>query len=73
MTSPNGDAHESCQIWRHIDALPCQFNCWLEQLGPRQLPILLVNCLIAPQLTGNADPLGTCNGQVGNRAAAVNK
>lgn len=54
------------QIWRDIEPLLGQFNSWLKQLGPRQLPVLSVQCLVAPQLSGNADPPAAWNVQVLN-------
>ena len=57
MVFHKGVAQEFGEEHGHSDPLPGQFNGWLEQLGPRQPPVLSVNCLVAPQLSGNADPL----------------
>lgn len=55
----------------HLDAVPRQSDRWLEQLGPRQLSVLLVKGLVASQLPGNADPLAACRRQTGNQSRGV--
>lgn len=59
-------AHKACQVWWHGDSFPGQFNGWLKQFGPGQLPVLSVEGVVAQQLPGNANPLTTCNIEVEN-------
>lgn len=73
MIFHKADLQKFSQERRQRDALPGQFDRWLKQLGPRQLPILFVNRFVAAQLPGNADPLAACNVQVGNGAAALKR
>lgn len=72
QVSHKGLLHEFCQEWRHVDPVPGQSDGRLKQLGPRQLPVLFVNRLVASQLAGNADPLAALRKTSNSRGCMEN-